>query len=332
MYCATCGSQIANGANFCPNCGKPAVQAPPIQTSKVPGQNRERRAVNGIIVTAILLIVVFGVLSRNSQPSTTRHAPPTRTTTKGVIRTAPPTATDETKVVPKELADLKAVGGLLNQSGQIVTGYAISRTAATLQIDGNAWEPMSDQDKRLLEQSLERAWSITWDQHHTPHEATTLQFYMEDLSSDRLFSDEITLPDTNHAERAAFEKERLSGGGAYNVVEQWSWCGDGIGQRAIVVSHNPNDLVPAFHRFLSSLNGDRSKCIMFEVFTDQATLDQSKSVSDEYPDSELVHQWTHELQYTNNPNTGLEEWDFGVKTLPDGTHDFVQHVVHPATN
>jgi len=128
------------------------------------------------------------------------------------------------------------------------------------------------------------------------------------------------------------EQQRLSGVGAYKVVEQWNWCGDGLGQRAIVLSHNPNDLVPAFKKFLASLNGDRSKCITFEVCPDQATLDQSKSGSENYPDSELVHQWTHELQYTNNPNSGLEEWNFGVKPLSDGTHDFVPHVIHAANN
>jgi hypothetical protein len=232
----------------------------------------------------------------------------------------------------KELADLKAVESLVNSGGQIVTGTAVQDTTAVVQVDGDSWEPMSDQDKHLTESSLERAWSITWSQNHAQHDETTLFFQMEDLAHDRLFSDAISLTSTFHPERAVFERARLSGAGAYKVVEEWSWCGDGIGQRAIVISHKPEDLVPAFHRFLDSLNGDRSKCITFEVFTDQATLDQSKSTSDDYPDSELVHQWTHELQYTNNPNTGLEEWDYGITTRSDGTHDFVQHVIHPASN
>jgi hypothetical protein len=328
VTCAQCGAELSPTASFCQNCGRSvAPSATPTQPSTSPPLPTQAKKPNcfgigclGLLGLFLFTIIVSAIVS-NENNSTQPSGVPSHQVT-----------VNEKAIVPKEEADVKAAFGLLNQYGRIVTGYAIGGTSATVQVDQDAWDPMSDQDKHLLEQGLEGAWTTTWDQHHNPHGPTSLHFYIEDMAHDNLFTDVITLPDTSHAERTAYEQSRLSGAGAYKVVEQWSWCGDGLGQRAIVLSHNPNDLVPAFHRFLASLDGDRSKCIMFEVFTDQATLDQSKSISDDYPDSELVHQWTHELQYTNNPNTGLEEWDFGITTLSDGTHDFVQHVVHPASN
>jgi hypothetical protein len=319
-------------AATCFKCGRDLRDSIPAQPVS-PASVRQKARVNGLAVGCIVIIAIAilgAVIAFLMQPSTTGTTKPSLSAAqrKAALARQKAAAEAEQSIVRGEKADLKAAAGLVNQAGNLVTGYAVQGTTATIQVDADAWDNLSDQDKQLMQKGLEGSWSVTWEHYHSQHPETQLNFYIVNLANDQLFSDIIDLRDTSHPERAAYEQQRLSGAGAYKVVEQWSWCADGLGQRAIVLSHNSNDLVPAFHRFLASLNGDRSKCITFEVFTDQATLDESKSSSEDYPDSELVHQWTHELQYTNNPNSGLEEWNFGVKTLSDGTHDFIQHVIH----
>jgi hypothetical protein len=330
--------QSGENAAYCSKCGRPlstsvpAISVAPLPTSPSPppklGSRNSASGVGclGLIVLAIAL-ALWSLHDNSSQPS---HGAKLGVTHPAATHQAVKVA-NEKAIAKSEEADLKAAAGLLNQSGNLLTGYGVQGTAAKMRIDGDLWEPLSDQDKHLLEQTLEQAWTTTWNHYHSQHGATQLQFEIVNLADDRIYSDIIDLPDTPHPERVAYEQARLSGVGAYKVIEQWDipCAGNGgIGQRAIVLSHKASDLPAAYHRFLGSLNGDRSKCITFEVFSNNDALAQSKSVSDTYTDAEMQAQWNNELQYMNNPNSGYEAYTFGTKRLADGSIDIDQHVLH----
>jgi len=338
MFCPYCRASTSDDAVFCPKCGKQIAVSTPVspRSQTLPskptyGLTPGLTAV-GIFAVIFVVIILSVATHHTTKTANVKHQVVARqSVTHQVVPQPVKAGPDETALAAKEEVDLKAVAGLLNQSGNIVTGYGIQGTSGTIQLDGDIWEPLSDQDKTLLKQSLEQAWTTTWSHYHPMHGATQLTFDLVDLANDKLYSDVIDLPDTSHPERAAYEQSRLSGLGAYKVIEQWDIpCAGsgGLGQRAIVMSHKASDLPTAYHRFIASLNGDRSKCITFDVFANEDALTESKSNSDTYTDAEMKAQWDNELEYIYNPTSGFEQYTFGTKRLADGSIDVNQQILH----
>jgi len=184
IYCPECGHEISNSAVACPNCGRP-ISAPPVIERTPIVTAIPRREDSGVpswifiplgVIGALLLIVFFVVMSRNSEDDTsnlnvnvstrrgttdatrTTDIPPSTTTT-----TVPSTTTTDTQTVtvPGAQTDLSAPPP--SKGSVVIDAKIAGRTGQP--------QPVKDEKFYLLDKDLE---SILSEARLEPIEGQTL--------------------------------------------------------------------------------------------------------------------------------------------------------------
>jgi len=80
---------------------------------------------------------------------------------------------------------LDQVNEMTNQ--HLFTGYEVDGTVVTITVDGDIWETLSEQDKNLTKQTMDRAWYVNYNQafhgnnfaHTGEHDDTSSRFVDE---------------------------------------------------------------------------------------------------------------------------------------------------------
>ncbi len=96
-------------------------------------------------------------------------------------------------------------------------------------------------------------------------------------------------------------------------------------------SHNPRDLPKAWAYYDASIGHDRTKCIQFEAYANEAALriGTGHHAGSRDTAAAMRTEWLNEYMYQLNVNNGYEAWTYGIKRYPNGAIDIDQHVVNP---
>jgi hypothetical protein len=225
--------------------------------------------------------------------------------------------------------------------GQTVfQGKLVEGDRLALKLDANVWDVISDQDKKIAEQNWATVWARLYAQYHGGNAADghwiTLDFY--DLADRRVYHEnfKIVSPARPHSNGSGAASGGANGPAPYVVLEQWSYScgGNGAhGARVMLKSHNPRDLPKAWAYYDASIGHDRTKCIQFEAYANEAALriGTGHHAGPRYTDADMRTEWLNEYMYQLNVNNGYEAWIYGIKRYPNGAIDIDKHVVNPGT-
>ncbi len=166
IYCPECGHEISSAAVACPNCGRPLSARPPvIETTPVVAPVERRDGVPSWIfiplgiIGAVLLIVFFVVMSRNSEDdtsnlnvnvsarrqSTSATADRTNADIPASTVNVPPSTSGETVNVPGAQTDVSATQP--SKGSVVIDAKIASRTGAP--------QPVKNEKFYLLDKDLE---------------------------------------------------------------------------------------------------------------------------------------------------------------------------------
>ena len=155
IYCPECGHEVSAAAVACPNCGRPLSARPVIEPTPVARVERKEGVPNWIfiplgIIGAILVIVFFVVMSRNSEdansnlsvnvntrrPATTTGDRVSTTDVPGSSVNVPPATETQTVTVPGSQTSVpSSVPSSVASKGSVVIDAKLaSRNGATMPV------------------------------------------------------------------------------------------------------------------------------------------------------------------------------------------------------
>ena len=200
IYCPECGHEVSAAAVACPNCGRPLSARPVIEPTPVVARVERKNGVpNWIfiplgIIGAVLVIVFFVVMSRNSEDANSNlsvnvnaRRPATAATDRvstaevpGSTITVPPATETQTVTVPGSQTSVpSSVPSAVASKGSVVIDARLaSRNGATV--------PVKNEKFYLLDEDLE---SILSEARLEPIEGQTL---MNSLGLSVLYPDRFS--------------------------------------------------------------------------------------------------------------------------------------------
>ena len=239
-------------------------------------------------------------------------------------------------------ADVRMAADTVNEkTGKpLFRGELVEGDRLALKLDANVWDAVSDQDKKIVEQNWGTEWAKIYALYHGGNAADgrwiTVDFY--DLADRRIYHENFRI--VSAARARAGGPVAPSGGpngpAPYVVLEEWSYpCGGNgaHGARVMLKNHNPRDLPKAWAYYDASIGHDRTKCIQFEAYANEAALriGTGHHSGPRYTDADTRTEWLNEYMYQFNANNGYEAWIYGIKRYPNGAVDIDKHIVNPGT-
>lgn len=113
-------------------------------------------------------------------------------TARAASRAKPhPDATPDRR--PSMAADMQSVFSLLNStdSGRLIVGDHVDHDGLLVEVDADTFGVLSDQDKTMMYQTIERAYTVTYRQHHGGKINKDLPIEFDDMAGTAIYHNMI---------------------------------------------------------------------------------------------------------------------------------------------